>query len=150
MSNVKTKQNSHGVAIWLSLIALIIAFGIFIYNSTTGYLAGQTIDLYTIIFSSLAIVVAFILALVKNKWEKHEWAVSLLFYALAIFTAIAIAVFAGSRVDLAADIYFIPVNYPATEETALYISFVALGFYVLAFIFAVYAGFGKTFRKKAA
>ena len=44
------------------------------------------------------------------------------------------AVFVLARVSLAADVYFIPVNYPASEATALHISIVGAVCYLVGIV----------------
>lgn len=46
----------------------------------------------------------------------------------------AISFFVLNRVDPAADIWFIPVNYPAAEATSLYISCAGILLYCVAFV----------------
>ena len=53
----------------------------------------------------------------------------------------AISFFVLNRVDPAADIWFIPVNYPAAEATALYISCAGIACYCVAFIATVIKAF---------
>ena len=38
------------------------------------------------------------------------------------------------RVDLAADVWFIPVNRPATEDVALYCSMAGVALYLISFV----------------
>ena len=52
------------------------------------------------------------------------------------------------RVSLAADVYFIPVNYPASEADALHISIVGAAFYLVADIVMIVTAFTK--KKKEA
>ena len=54
---------------------------------------------------------------------------------------VSFGIFLLARVPLAADVYFIPVNYPAAEETALMISFVGLALYLIAIIALVVEAF---------
>lgn len=49
--------------------------------------------------------------------------------------------FVIGRVSLAADVYFIPVNYPASEATALHISLVGIVLYIIADIAVIAAAF---------
>ena len=51
--------------------------------------------------------------------------------------------FVIGRVSLAADVYFIPVNYPASEATALHISLAGIALYVIADIAVIVAAFMK-------
>ena len=51
------------------------------------------------------------------------------------------AVFVLARVSLAADVYFIPVNYPASEATALHISIVGAVCYLVGIVTLIVEGF---------
>ena len=51
------------------------------------------------------------------------------------------AVFVLARVSLAADVYFIPVNYPASEATALHISVVGAVCYLVGIVALIVEGF---------
>ena len=51
------------------------------------------------------------------------------------------AVFVLARVSLAADVYFIPVNYPASEATALHISIVGAVCYLVGIVALIVEGF---------
>ena len=45
-----------------------------------------------------------------------------------------ISFFAMARVDLAADVWFIPVNLPEGESTALYSSLAGVALYLISFV----------------
>ena len=45
-----------------------------------------------------------------------------------------ISFFAMDRVKLAADVWFIPVNRPATEDVALYCSLAGVALYLISFV----------------
>lgn len=47
----------------------------------------------------------------------------------------------SGRVSLAADVYFIPVNYPASEATALHISIVGAVCYLVGIVTLIVEGF---------
>ncbi len=51
--------------------------------------------------------------------------------------------FISGRVSLAADVYFIPVNYPASEASALHISIVGAALYIVADIVMIVTAFVK-------
>lgn len=127
----KEKQNSGSVSLLLSVIFALIGFIIFIINSTTGYLAGSQIDTGTLILSIIAIVFGTLLFLFKDSMKRYE---SLIAITVGVLLSTAVCLFIYSRINLAADVWFIPVNYPEAEETALMVSIVGVAFYVLSIV----------------
>ena len=70
-----------------------------------------------------------------------------------MFAAVALLLysfyeFVLGRVSLAADVYFIPVNYPASEATALHISIVGIALYVVADVAMIAAAFVRRLAEK--
>ena len=51
------------------------------------------------------------------------------------------AQFVLERVRLAADIYFIPVNYPASEQTSLNVALIGVACYLVAILLLVVKAF---------
>lgn len=127
----KEKQKNGSVSLLLSVIFAVIGFIIFIINSTTGYLAGSQIDIGTLILSIFAIVFGTLLFLFKDSMKRYE---SLIAITIGILLSTAVCLFIYSRISLAADVWFIPVNYPEAEETALMVSIVGVAFYVLSIV----------------
>ena len=59
------------------------------------------------------------------------------------------AQFILARVRLAADIYFIPVNYPASEQASLNVALIGVGCYFVAVIALVVESFTAKDRRYA-
>lgn len=125
------KQTSGSICLITSIVFALIGFIIFIINSTTGYLAGSQIQFGTLILSIIALVFGVLLFLFRNSMEKYETLISIV---IGLFLSIATVLFVESRVYLAADVWFIPVNYPESEEVALWISIAGVASYVLSII----------------
>lgn len=68
--------------------------------------------------------------------------------AIGVLFAVSCCLFINGRVSLAADVYFIPVNYPAAEESALNVGIVGVVFYALAMIASAVAAFVPMFYSK--
>lgn len=64
-----------------------------------------------------------------------------------VLIIVSFAIFILARVRLAADIYFIPVNYPKAEEVALNISVVGFASYVISILAMIIAAFSDKIRK---
>lgn len=127
----KEKQTVGSICLLTSIILALIGFIIFVINSTTGYLAGSQINLGTLILSIVALVFGTLLFLFKDSTEKYDTLISIV---IGLLLSISVCLFIYSRINLAADVWFIPVNYPAAEETALRISIVGVVFYILSII----------------
>ena len=123
-----TKLAKSGLSVWVALVTAVIGLVVYLVTSFTGYLAGSATNPAPIVCTVIAIVLAVVLA------------------ATALLIA-SFALFALGRVSLVADVYFIPVNYPAAEETALNISIVGLVSYLVSIVAMIAACFsGKLSR----
>ena len=67
----------------------------------------------------------------------------ILVMAASVLLLVSFYYFVLARVQLAADVYFIPVNYPASEATALHISVAGAVLYLLADIAVIVKAFSK-------
>ncbi len=127
-----------------SLIIMVIALvGLVFYfvTSFTGYLANASVNAAPIVLT-----IAAELALAVFAFKGGSLAPVLrdgLLLLAGCFLIISFAAFVLGRVTLAADVYFIPVNYPAAEETALNLSFVGLAGYLLSVIGTIALAFRK-------
>ncbi len=125
----------------VTMAAALVGLVIYLVTSFTGYLANAAVDPKPIIFTIVAVA-----ALAVLLWKGDSLMPILgdgLLLLAGLFLIASFAAFVLGRVTLAADVYFIPVNYPAAEETALIISFVGLGCYLVGIIAAVCACFAK-------
>lgn len=116
----------------LAAAAGIVGLAVYGVTSTTGYLAASATDPLPIVCSlaSLACVAALLFAGGKLPALARD-----LLRAVAALGFIAsFAILALARVPLAADVYFIPVNYPAAEADALHTSIVGVAGYLVGII----------------
>ena len=116
-------------------IAALAGFVFYLVTSFTGYLAQSAVNPTPILCSALALValcVCFFLGQSMSALVRE-----LLLLAAGVLLIVSFALFALGRVPLAADVYFIPVNYPQSEETALYLSLVGLVLYLASIIIMI-------------
>lgn len=127
---------------YMTCVAIITALAgmiLYIITSTTGYLAGTAMNPLPIIFTLVAMLLACVLVGAANK--LNPLLVDLLVFVSASFIIASFALFLLERISLAADVYFIPVNYPLAEEVALNISIVGFVCYVISIISMIVVGF---------
>ena len=113
----------------LSLIGMII----YLISGTTGYLT---------IFSLIICLLLFLFSDKLNKIIEE-----ILLFSLVSLLAISCVLFLYSRIDIAADVWFIPVNYPQAEKQTLVVSIVGVVFYLLSTISTIVAGFSRSLTK---
>lgn len=125
----------------LAAIAALAGMVIYIVTSVTGYLAASAANPWPIVCTIAAIVlfVAGILTTDKLSVVAHDVMTAGGFVLLLV----SFYFFIMARVSLAADVYFIPVNYPASEATALHISVVGVVCYLVAAIILIARAFAK-------
>lgn len=143
--NLIKKQNVFG---WVALAAAVLALiGMILYitTSTTGFMAGQDMSALPIVFSLIAIIALVITPLFSDRLDGRV--VGGILFAVVLLLVVSFCVFINARVQLFADVYFIPVNYPEGEGTALNASIVGYVFYVLALVATIVAGFADKLHK---
>lgn len=116
-----------------SLVAVVAALaGLIFYLGTTltGYLTGSVPNPAVVICSVLAILLLAVLAADRVSGGVRD----LMILAAGFLLIVGVMIFALERTSLAADIYFIPVNYPAAEETAFQLSVVGAAGYLAALL----------------
>ena len=108
-------------------------------TSMVGYLAASATSTLPVVLTVVALVC---LALRQFAGSKLPAVVNdVLLVAANICLIGSFAVFVLARVSLAADVYFIPVNYPASEATALHISIVGAVCYLVGIVTLIVEGF---------
>lgn len=127
----KRKFGANGFIFLLSLLFAFVGFVIYLVNSTTGYLSGTALNYWIIILSVIAIVLGALLLIFRNSMEGYE---SLVMIVIGVLLAVSVCLFIDERKTLAADVYFIPVNYPQAEADALYLGIVGVAFYIVSII----------------
>ena len=140
-----TKLAKSGLSVWVALVTAVIGLVVYLVTSFTGYLAGSATNPAPIVCTVIAIVLMAVLAAAGDKLGGTVLDLAVL--AATVLLIASFALFALSRVSLVADVYFIPVNYPAAEETALNISIVGLVSYLVSIVAMIAACFsGKLSR----
>lgn len=135
------QQNVFGWITLASALIALIAMIIYIVSSTTGFLAGSVVNSTPIILTVFAIAILVASALLSDKIDGRITG-AMLFVAV-VLNAVSVCVFVVSRIQIIADVWFIPVNYPETEGTALSISLAGIVFYLISIAAMCVAGFAK-------
>ena len=135
------QQNVFGWITLASALIALIAMIIYIASSTTGFLAGSVVNSTPIILTVFAIAILVASALLSDKIDGRITG-AMLFVAV-VLNAVSVCVFVVSRIQIIADVWFIPVNYPETEGTALGISLAGIVFYLISIAATCVAGFAK-------
>lgn len=129
-------------SLWTALVCSLVGLAIYLASSMTGYLAGKGLSAIVIVCTLLAWVCLAPVEPARLDGEQSTVA-SIRSLAAEVLLLIAFAVFAMSRVRLAADVYFIPVNYPPSEQTALNWSIVGVVGYAVAIVAVIVRFCGK-------
>ena len=133
---MKTKLNPKMI---VAAAAGVIGLAVYGYTSLTGYLAASSTSTLPVALTLAALVC---LALRQFAGDKMPAVLSdVLLVAADVCLIGSFAVFVLARVSLAADVYFIPVNYPASEATALHISIVGAVCYLVGIVALIVEGF---------
>ena len=127
MKNAISKSN---LILWGAAAAALVGMIIYIVTSVTGYLATSAMNPLPVICTVAAIIIAAVAAVQEEKIPSVPY--DILLVGISVLLLISFYCFILGRVSLAADVYFIPVNYPASEATALHISIVGAVFYLIA------------------
>lgn len=147
MKKLLAKQTIWSYLLLASTILLIPGFIIFLVNSTTGYLAGSKLSALVVTLTILAFLVGILMPVFGEKLRKFAGIGALL---IAVMVGISIAGIAWTIEGVAADIFFIPVNYPESENATWALGLTSVIFYLLSFLSATVACFGgKLFKEEA-
>lgn len=138
MKNAISKSN---LILWGAAAAALVGMIIYIVTSVTGYLATSAMNPLPVICTVAAIIIAAVAAVQEKKIPSVPY--DILLVGISVLLLISFYCFILGRVSLAADVYFIPVNYPASEATALHISIVGAVFYLIADIILIVTTFTK-------
>lgn len=122
---------------------LMAAAGMVIYmvTSMNGYLASSAVNPWPVVCTVAAVVMLVVSAGMGSKMTAVMG--DILVMAASVLLLVSFYYFVLARVQLAADVYFIPVNYPASEATALHISIAGVTLYLLADIAVIVKAFSK-------
>ena len=110
-------------------VTALAALVIYLVTSLTGYLKGSAMNIWPVVLTVAAIVLLFAADKMKPSALKD---VVIVLTGFALIGCISF--FAMDRVKLAADVWFIPVNRPETEDVALYSSLAGVALYLISFM----------------
>ncbi len=138
---MKKAISKSNLILWGAAAAALVGMIIYIVTSVTGYLATSAMNPLPVICTVAAIIIAAVAAVQEEKIPSVPY--DILLVGISVLLLISFYCFILGRVSLAADVYFIPVNYPASEATALHISIVGAVFYLIADIILIVTTFTK-------
>ena len=118
------------------LVPALIGLVIYLITSLTGYMVDTPFNASPVVCTAVGMVLIVACDAVKPGIVKD---VLLVAGALALIGAVSL--FAMDRVRLAADVWFIPVNRPASEDVCLYTSLVGVAMYIISILAAAAKGF---------
>lgn len=142
---MKSKLTKNTYITLAAVLSALIGMVIYIITSTTGYLAASVMNPWPVICTVVTIALLAAKVFMDQKWAKGI--LDLLLIAASVLLLVSFYFFVLSRVQLAADVYFIPVNYPASEATALHVSLAGVALYLIADIAMIAAAFVKDTEK---
>lgn len=131
------KQRNYSIAGLVSVAAAAVGLVFYFVTTMTGYLAGSAPNFLVIACSAAAILLLAALAFGRLRGGARD--VTIL--AAGFLLIAGMILFALDRTSLAADLYFIPVNYPASEQTAFNLSVVGIAGYLAAIVADMAAAF---------
>lgn len=138
MKNLKQQGKISSLLLASSVVS---AVGLIVYlvNTLTGYMAGRGLNAVVVAATAVAIIALAADAVSMNK--LNDVAIDGIMVGAAVLQIVGFLLFVLDRVSIVADVYFLPVNYPAAEETALNMSIVGFVLYILAIILVAIAAF---------
>ncbi len=146
MPNIIKKQNVFGWIAFGAAVMALVAMIVYIVSGTTGYMAGQKLDALPIVFTVISFVGLPVILVFSDKLDRRI--TGALLFVITILLAISLCLFIMARLDLFADIYFIPVNYPDSEVTSLNATIVGIVFYLISIVAVIVTGFAEKLYKE--
>lgn len=131
----------------IALVLAVAGLAVYIVTSTTGYLAGTAMNVPPIVLTVVAVAALVVDIALGSRLPAVVR--DLCVVGASALLAASIALFVMARVTLAADVYFIPVNYPAAEADALHISIAGVVCYLLADIALIVEAFAASRVERA-
>ena len=107
------------------LASALVGLVLYLITSLTGYLVDTPFNAIPLLCTLAG------MALVWFSDKKEGTLKDLLLVAGALALIGAMSLFAMDRVRVAADVWFIPVNRPQSEDVCLYLSLVGVAMYVI-------------------
>ena len=133
------KQGKAAYFILAAVVFAIIGFIVYVVNSTTGYMAGKSVNGLIVVFTLAAIVGLAVTVVFANTLDNKL--VDLLLVLSGALAIAGLSLFIMDRVSIIADIYFLPVNYPESEATTMNSALVGFGLYLLTIVMTAAAAF---------
>lgn len=110
------------------LASALVGLVFYLITSLTGYLVDTPFNAIPLLCTLAG------MALVWFSDKKEGTLKDLLLVAGALALIGAMSLFAMDRVRVAADVWFIPVNRPQSEDVCLYLSLVGVAMYVISIL----------------
>ena len=142
---MKTKKS---IFSWILLASFVLGLaGLIVYyvNSTTGYYSGRSASTPILVLTIIGLVLEVVVFFLADKAKALR---DLLVIGAGACLIVALCLFAMDRVNIAADVWFIPVNYPEAEEVSLNVALVGAVLYVLSILGLGIAGAGAKLTKQ--
>lgn len=136
---MKNRLNKKTGSLLIAAIAALAGMIVYIFTSVTGYLAASAVNPWPIVCTAASIILLAVIIFLNRRLQAGITDVLVILASLLLL--VSFYFFVLSRVQLAADVYFIPVNYPASEASALHISIVGVALYLIADIAVITAAF---------
>lgn len=132
-----------------SLVFALIGFIIYLATSNAGFLAGRVIPSATLTIATtcVALVVGIAYWVVKNFIKLPSLVEDIVLIVVGVLLSISIMGFILGRVDVAADVWFIPVNYPQSEADTLNNAIIGIAFYFVSLVGVIVSCFGGKLNK---
>lgn len=144
---MKINFTKNTYTIFAAAIAALVGMIIYIITSVTGYLAASAMNPWPVLCTVLSLLMLAAVVFMENKMTPVIK--DALLILASVMLLVSLYFFVLGRVQLAADVYFIPVNYPASEASALHISIAGVVFYLIADIAMIVAGFSGEKKQEA-
>ncbi len=133
-----TKTKKQSKLAWIAVCATVIGLALYIISGLI-FSSKSFIGWPAIVLSCGALLLLAVVAYAGETVPKLLRDICVIGGGLCLIGAISF--FVLNRVEPAADIWFIPVNYPVAEATSLYLSCAGIAFYFVAFVAVVIKAF---------
>ena len=139
MRAMKIKITKSNIVTLAAMCTALVGMLVYIITSVTGYLAASGMNPWPIICTVVCVALLCTVAFLHERFTPLS--IDFMIAAGFVMLLVSFYLFVMSRVSLAADVYFIPVNYPEAEATALHVSIVCVVFYLIELLALIVEGF---------
>lgn len=138
---MKTMKQQGRAPVLMLTSAALSAVGLIVYlvNTTTGYMAGRGLNVTVVVATAIAVIALAADAFSMDKFSNM--AIDGIMVIASVLQIVGFLLFVLDRVSIIADVYFLPVNYPASEGAALNMAMVGFVLYIIAIVLTVAAAF---------